>query len=85
MIGFLCHSSAGLHYEKRPHFVKNQPFDSVKFVSKLYSYPVIICSKLTTKTLEQGRKYAQINVVVIVNFEHISHLVLVFLLLTLYM
>ena len=54
-----------------------------KFVSKLYSYPVIICSKLTTKTLEQGRKYAQINVVVIVNFEHISHLVLVFLLLTL--
>ena len=33
--------------------------------------PVFTCSKLTIETLEQG-----------VNFEHISHLVLVFLLLT---
>ena len=34
--------------------------------------PAITCSKLTNETLEQG-----------VNFEHISHLVLVFLLLIL--
>ena len=34
--------------------------------------PIITCLKLTVETLEQG-----------VNFEHISHLVLVFLLLTL--
>ena len=47
----------------------------------------IICSKLTTETLEQGVKYVQMfrrrSGVFIVNFEHISHLVLVFLLLTL--
>ena len=42
-----------------------------------------ICSKLTIKTLErrQWRRYGVFNV----NFEHISQLVLVFLLLTLNM
>ena len=40
-----------------------------------------ICSKLTIKTLE--RRHWRRSGVLIVNFEHISHLVLVFLLLTL--
>ena len=40
------------------------------------------CSKLTIKTLEQWRLWRRSGVF-IVNFEHISHLVLVFLLLTL--
>ena len=40
-----------------------------------------ICSKLTIKTPE--RRYWRRSGVYIVNFEHISHLVLVFLLLTL--
>ena len=43
--------------------------------------PVFTCSKLTTETLEQCCRHG----VFIVNFEHISHLVLVFLLLTLNM
>ena len=50
-------------------------------------FPVGICSKLTTETLEQGVKHVQshgrLSGVFNVNFEHISHLVLVFLLLTL--
>ena len=41
------------------------------------------CSKLTIKTLEQGVKYVRRSGVFIVNLEHISHLILVFLLLTL--
>ena len=59
--------------------------------------PEFTCSKLTIETLEQGAKYAQIKVnnqndaigqfrgsgVLIVNCKHISHLVLVFVLLTL--
>ena len=40
-----------------------------------------ICSKLTIKTLEQRQRCR--SGVFIVNFEHISHLFLVFLLLTL--
>ena len=40
-----------------------------------------ICSKLTIKTPE--RRYWRRSDVFIVNFEHITHLVLVFLLLTL--
>ena len=49
----------------------------------------ILCSKLAIETLEQGVKYVQNychwnrSGVVIGNFEHDSHLVLVFLLLTL--
>ena len=42
-----------------------------------------ICSKLTIKTPE--RRHQRRSGVFIVNFEHISHLVLVFLLLTLNM
>ena len=52
------------------------------------------CSRLTIETLEQGVKYVQslktqggrhrrLSGVFIVNFEHISYLVLIFLLLTL--
>ena len=55
------------------------------------SHLVIICSELTIETLEQGgcEICAKLTIchwrrsgVSIVNFEHISHLVLVFLLLT---
>ena len=50
-------------------------------------HPAFTCSKLATETLEQIMKYDQSSWrrsgVFIVNFEHISHLVLVFPLLTL--
>ena len=55
----------------------------------IVTQPAITCSKLTIETLEQGLKYVQSYKdtrtpgVFIVNFEHISHLALVFLLLTL--
>ena len=50
--------------------------------------PLIICSKLRIETPEQGEKLFKVNNgvsfgVYIANFEHIKHLVLVFLLLTL--
>ena len=46
--------------------------------------PAITCSELTIETLEQGVKYVwRQSAVFIVNFEHNSHLILVFLLLTL--
>ena len=57
----------------------------------------ITCSKLTIEALEQGEMCSKLTIktperhhwrhfdVFIVNFEHISHLVLVFLLLTLNM
>ena len=48
--------------------------------------PAFTCLKLTTETLEEGVKYVQSwcrSGVFIINFEHISHLVLVFLLLNL--
>ena len=53
------------------------------------SQSAITCSKLTVERLEQGVKYVQIrrfwhrSGVFISNFEHISHLTLVFILLTL--
>ena len=52
------------------------------FIARL---PAITCSKLTIETLEQDVKYVhwRRSGVFIVNSEHISHLVLVFLLLTL--
>ena len=63
---------------------------STKYLNRHVTYvaqPAITCSKLTIETLEQGVKYVQSqwrrSGVFIVNFEHISHLVLVFLLLTL--
>ena len=43
------------------------------------SQPPVTCAKLTLETLERWRRSG----VFIVNFEHISHLGLVFLLLTL--
>ena len=54
----------------------------------LITQPVFTCSKLTTETLEQGVKYVHLchwrrSGVFIVNFEHILHLVLAILLLTL--
>ena len=52
------------------------------FITRL---PASTCSKLTIETLEQDVKYVhwRRSGVFIVNSEHISHLVLVFLLLTL--
>ena len=47
----------------------------------MINQPAITCLKLTIETLEQGVKYAQS--VFTVNFEHISHFVLVLLLLIL--
>ena len=45
--------------------------------------PAITCSKLTIETVEQGVKYVQSqwrrSGVFIIDFEHILHLVLVFL------
>ena len=57
--------------------------DSVDFeqVNVGWAQPSFTCSKLTIKTVERGVKYVQS--VFIVNFEYISHLVLVFLLLNL--
>ena len=64
----------------------------LKAVTSLPSQPAFTCSKLTTETLEESVKYVQVNNkdtrmtpmgVFNVTFEHISHLVLVFLLLTL--
>ena len=54
----------------------------------LITQPVFTCSKLTTETLEQGVKYVHLchwrrSGVFVVNFEHILHLVLAILLLTL--
>ena len=54
----------------------------------LYFQPAFTCSKLATETREQGVKYVQScqwrrSGVFIVKFEHISRLILVFLLLTL--
>ena len=59
------------------------------------SQPVFACSELTKGTLKQGlkltntseleRRYWRRSIVFIVNFEHISRIVLVFLLLTLNM
>ena len=49
------------------------------------SQSAITCSKLTIETLEQGMKYVQWcrSGVGIVNFEHILHLVVVFVLIIL--
>ena len=55
-------------------------------ISNHFIYLEIIHSKLTIKTLEQGIKYLQSwrrSGVFIVNFQHISYLALVLLLLTL--
>ena len=51
------------------------------------TFPAFTCSKLTIEILEQGVKYVQVNNkdTRTFNFEHISYLILVFLLLTLNM
>ena len=62
-------------------------------ISENHTQPAFTCSKSTVETLEQGVKYVQRSQrrwwrrsgVFIVNFGHISHLALVFLLLTLNM
>ena len=59
----------------------NIKFVSNSTVATKTAQPAITCSKLTIETLEQGVKY--VHWCVIVNFEYILHLVLVFLLLTL--
>ena len=66
----------------------------LEIIHNLTTQSAITCSKLTIETLELGVKCSKITKtperrqwrrsdVFIVNFEHISHLVLVFLLLTL--
>ena len=52
--------------------------------SKAVAQPAFTCSKLTVETLEQGMN-GRLSGVLIDNFEHIPHLTLVFLLLTLNM
>ena len=58
------------------HFFVGTPLVDCFWAQKFFSHPENTCSKLTIETLEKGVKY-------IVNFEHISHLVLMFILLTL--
>ena len=61
-------------------FGKNlvQWFLEKKGSKRVFSQPAFICSKLTIETLEQGGKYVlALSCFFIVNFEHISHLVLV--------
>ena len=54
--------------------------------AELQTQPATACPKLTIETLEQGIKcHRRRSGVFIVNFEHILHLVLVFLLLALNM
>ena len=61
---------------------KNDYLENVNWIEK-HTQPAFTCSKLTEETLEQGVKYVQIKdtrttSVFVVNFEHISHLVLLF-------
>ena len=62
-----------------------RPYPAVNYMFKVNSRNIRtrceMCSKLTTKTPE--RRHWRRSSVFIVTFEHISHLVLVFLLLTL--
>ena len=53
-------------------------------INEWESQSAITCSKLTIETLQQRVEWRRSGIF-IVNFEHISHLVLVFLLLTLSM
>ena len=65
--------------------------DTNSWYRGIVSQPAITCSKLINETLEQGLKYVQsykrrywhCSGVIIANSEHISHIVLVLLLLTL--
>ena len=69
------------------HSVFNSMVLTWWFLTFCQTQPVFTCSKLTIETLEQRVKYVQRrwrrSGMFIVNFEQISHLALVFLLLTL--
>ena len=84
---------AAVHYKKRS-VVDSRKFEG--YPAGIYQFKVNnrntrarceIYSKLTVQTLERGpeRHHCRCSGVFIVNFRHISHLVLVFLLLTLNM
>ena len=76
---------SGKKYGSSHSFPKeeNQPIYLLKVKNRNTRTRCEICSKLTIKTPER-RQWSRFGVF-IVNFEHISHLVLVFLLLTLNM
>ena len=57
------------------YFFLGTPLVDCFWAQKFFSHPENTCSKLTIETLEQEVKY-------IVNFEHISHLILMFILVT---
>ena len=63
---------------KRFSYIENTFFFTLRI--RLLTQLTVICSKATIETLE---KYVKCSGVFIVNFEHNSHLFLVFLLLTL--
>ena len=72
-------------YFQRLYQLKQKTVDDKDIYGWSISQPALSCSKLTKETLEQGVKYVQRRQwrrsgFFIVNFEHISHLVLVFLL-----
>ena len=79
------------------HLLDKSPFEvlyQISFGFKVSTQLVMACLKLTVETLEQCEIFLKLTIktperrqwrfgVCIVNFKHISHLVLVFLLLTL--
>ena len=64
---------------KKPIFLPPQVLVHISFI--LISQQTFTCSKPTIETLKKGRRFG----VFIVNFEHISHLFLMFVLLILSM
>ena len=54
-------------------------------IGKTLTQPTIACSNITIGALEQGVKYVRrdVNGAFIVKFKHVSHLILLFLLLNL--
>ena len=80
LFDFYCMTSQLLNYLS-PHFPVGNYMFKVNNINTRRRCE--ICSKLTLKTPERRYKHWRSSGVSIVNFEHISHLVLVFLLLTL--
>ena len=80
LFDFNCMTSQLLNYLS-PHFPVGNYMFKVNNINTRRRCE--ICSKLTLKTPERRYKHWRRSGVSIVNFEHISHLVLVFLLLTL--
>ena len=72
-------------YDKHVDFKSCTNYREIASRIKVMTQSAITCSKLTIETLERGMKYVQscLSGVFIVNFKYISHLILVFLLLTL--